>query len=126
MPLEYIDNFDKDPAFVASTAKDFRTRYLNLLCDAEIWLPGEFNFTFRVETLTGKAVTVGSSTYLLRELRELNARTWKADATLLQEWRRDGCEYQSPLETGARFAFSIMHSLAHEAVQHQLPMFLDY
>jgi hypothetical protein len=125
-PVEYVGDFSKDPAFVASTARDYNTRYPNLLRDVEVWLPGDFAFTFRGQNLLGKTATFGSSVYLLRQLRELNARTWKADEPLLQQWRRDGSEHQAPLEKGAWFAFSIMHSLAHEAVEHQLPMLLDY
>lgn len=41
-------------------------------------------------------------------------------------WRREGAEYQSPLEVGARFAFAIFESLAHDAKDNRLVMKLDY
>ncbi len=125
-PVKYCDNWDSDPAYKASTAEGFNSRYGQLLHDVELWLPVDFPFTFKSEDASGNSVGMGSSPQLLAQLERLNQDTWRTDEATLKSWRHDGAEYQSPLELGARFAFAILLGLCRDAVAHRLPMKLDY
>ena len=126
-PHERAEDWAVDPAYVRSSAKDFRTSYPSLLRDEEIWLPCDFRFCFSTTALTGSnVVTIGSSVALRNELAALNQRTWKADAAMLARWRWEGADRNSPLEVGARFAFAILQALTEEAVAHRLVLKLDY
>lgn len=115
-----------DPALAASRAEGFRSRYPSLISDVEMWLPGEFDFTFLAPALTGDETGIGSSVALLEELRDLNARTWNADDGLLAEWRRTCPVGAEPLESHARFGLAVLLDLARLSVDHRLPMKLDY
>lgn len=115
-----------DPAYQRSVAKDSRTRYAHLLRNVEIWLPGEFTFTFGATWVTGVARQFGACSALVAQLDDLNARTWRATQAQLVEWRRDGADFGAPLEVAARFGFALMRDLAGRAAEHRLPMLLDY
>jgi hypothetical protein len=125
-PTDHAADMSSDPAYAASTAEDFRSRYFHLLSGAEIWLPCDFSFTFRGPDLSENTVTFGSSVQLVRELEELNHRTWKADDQTLATWPKEWFECGTPLDRGARFAFSIFLALGRQSVKHRLPMKLDY
>jgi hypothetical protein len=71
-------------------------------------------------------VVVGSTTTLRRQLDDLNAATWKADARAVADWSREPLVEDAPLEICARYAFSVLLGLARQAVEHKLPMKLDY
>jgi hypothetical protein len=125
-PTNYIDDFATDEAYRRSADADSPSAFSQLLNDVEIWLPNNFDFTFRTTDATGREVGFGSSVALMRQLDELNRHTWDVDADTLASWRRAGCEHQAELELGARFAFAIMRALVRESVEHQLVMKLDY
>jgi hypothetical protein len=120
------EDWTTDAAFRRSTDPGFTSRYAQLLNDTELWLPAEFGFTFTAPSALGKAIGIGSSPTLLAQLNELNRRTWAADESTLAGWRWEGADHGAPLEISARLAFSVIHSLASAAVQHRLPMLLDY
>jgi hypothetical protein len=115
-----------DPAFRRSTAAGVATRYDQLLDGAEVWLPGEHEFVFQADWPGGSEIRVGATGSLLRQLDALNSSTWKATAPELEGWRSDAADFDAPLETGARFGFSVLRFLAGKAAQHRLPMLLDY
>jgi hypothetical protein len=125
-PRHRVEDWAKDPAYVRSSAKGFRTAYPSLLGDVEVWFPSEFNFCFSSEYLTGHPMMFGSAVALAAELATLNERTWRADPETLARWRSDAAELDSPLQIGARFAFAIMKHLADAAVEHRLVAKLDY
>lgn len=124
-PYDSVAEFGIDPAYVASTATTFDTRYAHLY-DGKLWLPCSFEFAFKTEDAGGNPIRIGSSLALHRQLKDLNKRTWSASDQMIAEWRRDGSEHGAPLESGARFAFSVFYELAAEANTHRLPMRLDY
>ena len=124
-PEDNVEDLERDPAYARSTAKDFRSRYSHLL-DVEWWLPCDFKFVFQAEKVGGGSVLIGSSVVLVSQLDELNARTWQADAAMLDMRQRDGSEHGAPLESGARFAFALFWGLAAKSVSNRLPMLLDY
>jgi hypothetical protein len=126
LPAVAPEDWRTDAAVQRSQAEGFVSRYGQLLYGSELWLPGEFSFTFQTNDLAGHTVTVGSVNLLLAQLHDLNNRTWKAGATEVRECRRAGTESEAPLEASAKFAFAVFMELAQAAVEHQLPMKLDY
>ncbi|HXY33098.1 MAG TPA: hypothetical protein VEI07_02660, partial [Planctomycetaceae bacterium] len=125
-PQDCVEDWTTDPAFRRSADLNFKTEFSQLLRGVEIWLPHDFSFTFRAADPVQNAVCFGSSVALCEQLDELNRRTWNAEEATLAQWRWDGAEPRAPLETGARFAFSIMAELSREAVTHHLILKLDY
>ena len=125
-PHDCIEDWTSDIAFQRSIDPNFKSSFPQLLRDVEIWLPQKFAFTFRAADPTGKELGFGSSIFLQTQLELLNHRTWNATDQTLALWLNEGAEYKAPLEIGARFAFSIMYELAHQAVKHRLVMKLDY
>lgn len=125
-PKERLDDLTTDPAYRASTADGFESRYSHLLNGVELWLPCDFAFVATVPDIVDNEIQIGSSTTLLSQLQELNRRTWNADSSVLENWRYSGAEADAPVEIGARFAFAVFVQLAELSVQHSLPMKLDY
>jgi hypothetical protein len=125
-PNETVEKWTADPALQASNVKGFNSRYGQLLKGVELWLPAEFNFTFRAKDAVGNVINLGSSITLLKQLVELNERTWKATPEEVQRWLEEGAEEGASLEEGARFGFAVFQFLAEKSAQHKLPMILDY
>jgi hypothetical protein len=119
------EGWSDDPAYQA-VCRNTNSRHRHLVADTEMWLPIDFQNPITTKSVPGKAITIGSSIRLLNELDELNRRTWAAGEDPISQWRADGAEYGAPLETSARFAFSVFHQLTRQAVQRRLPMMLDY
>lgn len=115
-----------DPAYRASVAEGFRSRYDHLLRDVGVWLPVDVPFTFQAEWITGDGMAFGSSVRLAGQLDDLNARTWRAGPDDLAAWSREGAGPADPPEIQARFAFALVRRLARDSVGHRLPMLLDY
>jgi hypothetical protein len=125
-PATLPEEWDSDPALMRSNVAGFRSRYSHLVRNVELWLPSPFEFTFEGEDIDGRRVVVGSTTTLRRQLEGLNAATWKADADAVAEWSRQPLLDDAPLELCARYAFAVLLDLARQAVEHKLPMKLDY
>jgi hypothetical protein len=124
-PARLPEEWDDDAALVRSNAQGFRSRYSHLVRNVELWLPVAFDFTFEGEDVDGRRIIVGSATTLNRQLGELNAATWKMDAgelVALTRRRPSG----NGLEACARHAMAVMTGLVRQAVEHRLPMKLDY
>jgi hypothetical protein len=124
-PPSLPEEWDDDPALVRSNAEGFRSRYSHLVRNVELWLPASFDFTFEGEDVDGRRIIVGSVPTLGRQLGELNAATWKMDAGELMALSRRRAA-GTTLETCARHALAVMMSLARRAIEHRLPMKLDY
>lgn len=126
LPGRRTGDWHSNPAYQRSVAEGFRTRYGQLLHDVEVWLPAEYEFTFKAQWVTGDDRWLGACGRLASELDDLNTRTWKATPAELDACRRDGADFEAPLEVAARFAFALVRGLAEKAVEHRLPMLLDY
>lgn len=120
------EEWDDDPALVRSNADGFRSRYSHLVRNVELWLPTTLDFTFEGEDVDGRRIIVGSSTTLRRQLGELNAATWKMDVDEMVALARRRPTDGASLEVCARHAMATMSGLVRQAVQHRLPMKLDY
>ena len=125
-PSACVEDWTTDEAYQRSSAEDFQTEFPTLLRGTEIWLPVDFRFTFAATDVSGGTVNFGSVLALRDELAQINARTWRADSSVLTEWRRRGAAHLSALEIGAQFAFAIFSDLAEQAATHRLVMKMDY
>ena len=125
-PATLPEEWDNDPALMRSNVAGFRSRYSHLVRNVELWLPSPFEFTFEGEDIDGRRVVVGSTTTLRRQLDDLNGATWKADGNTVAGWCREPLAEEAPLELCARYAFAVLLDLARRAVEHKLPMKLDY
>jgi hypothetical protein len=125
-PIAVPEDFSADPAYVASNAEGFRSRFGQLLHDVEIWLPGRFAFTFRGGHLGDGDIGMGSCFALLDQLRELNSATWKLSEAARKEVAFAGIEQDATLEAAARFGFAVLEPLAVAATLGPWPMKLDY
>jgi hypothetical protein len=125
-PPSLPEEWDNDPALVRSNAGGFRSRYSHLVRNVELWLPGPFEFTFEGEDVDGRRVVMGSTTVLRRQLEDLNGATWKAAGDIVAGWGRGPLADNAPLEQSARYAFAVLLDLAQRAVEHGLPIKLDY
>jgi|SRR5262249_39466995 len=125
-PVGPVEDWSEDPGLNASRSQDFRTRYPNLLLNVEFWLPIDLGFTFTAPNPAGNSCVFGSSSALIRELNDLNNRTWAAGEDQVGLWHHNARDREAPLEKSAQFAFAILSSLAAASVQNRVPMLLDY
>jgi hypothetical protein len=125
-PASLPEEWDNDPVLVRSSVVGFRSRYSHLVRNVELWLPNPFEFTFEGEDVDGRRVVVGSTATLRRQLEDLNAATWKANADTVTIWGRDPPGDNAPLEQSARYAYAVLLDLAERSVELRLPMKLDH
>lgn len=125
-PATLPEEWDNDPALVRSNAEGFRSRYSHLVRNVELWLPIALDFTFEGESVDRRRVVMGSSATLARQLADLNAATWKAGMDEIATWNRRVPDDNATLELRARHAFAVMVDLANKALEHRLPMKLDF
>jgi len=125
-PAALPEEWDNDPALVRCNAEGFRSRYSHLVRNVELWLPMAFAFTFEGEDVDRRRIVVGSAATLARQLADLNAATWKVGASEAAAWARRRPDDSASMELNARHAFAVMTDLAAKAVEHRLPMKLDF
>ncbi len=126
VPLALPEAWDDDPALLRCNADGFRSRFSHLVRNVELWLPCTFRFTFEGEDVDGRRIVMGSVKMLSAQLADLNAATWKVTDDEVALWGRRPPTPEAPLELRARYAFAVMTDLARQAVDHDLPMKLDY
>lgn len=125
-PKSLTDTPEESKALQAIWAEKPKSRYPHVVRDVELWLPIAIPFTFKMENLAGAQIEIGSSSEFLKQIEELNARTWRASTADLEEWRQAGPAEDNDFEQMARFGISVFHELARQAVDHRIPMLLDY
>jgi hypothetical protein len=126
-PSAVPERLDLDPAWKASSGTGYfeSSRYQQLL-GAELWLPCDFDLVLFAELLDNNPIGIGSTHRLLAQLEDLNARTFQAAPEQRQRWLESGAEPSESFTTVARFALALFLELARKAVDHRLPMKLDY
>jgi len=125
-PTTLPEEWDDDPALMRSNAEGFRSRYSHLVRNVELWLPVTFDVTFEGEDVDERRIVVGSAATLARQLAELNAATWKVRAVEVSAWARLSPPQDASLEAQARYAFAVLSELAARAIEHGLPIKLDF
>ena len=120
------EEWENDPALARCNTEGFRSRYSHILRHAELWLPSSFQFTFDGEDVSGRRVVMGSVPALGRQLADLNGATWKAGDGAVASWGRKPPRDDAPLELRARYGFAAMTRASRQAVDHRLPMKIDY
>jgi hypothetical protein len=118
-PTTVSADWPDDLAYQASSARGAGSRYQQLLTP-ELWLPCRFEFTVRVQDLTGEEVEVGSSLALLDQLELLKLR-YRLDGQPV-EVAGDGHSLSAAAGTG----LNVLLRLAERSVRHRLPMKLDF
>jgi hypothetical protein len=124
-PQQATSEWDKDPAYQAAAAPDFKSRF-SLLYDVVIWLPCSFAFKFQSLNVAGTKAWFGSSIDLLVQLRRLNEETYRASSDDLSRWKFEGVEKDSSFDRSARFGLAMFLHLTQLSVEHKLPMKLDF
>jgi hypothetical protein len=123
-PEAFQGSIEDDPVW-----KEFSeppTLYPHLLAqNVEWWLPCDPCPAYVAPDLNGNGRRMSSTFGLLDDLVRLEERVWGGQSDLAT-WRAEGGESGQPAGTAARFGFSIMRTLAQEAVDHSLPLLLDY
>ncbi|MDP2334544.1 MAG: hypothetical protein Q8M19_28020 [Reyranella sp.] len=120
------EEWENDPALARSAAEGFRSRYSHLVRHVELWLPSPFPFTFDGKDVDGHRVVLGSAPTLQRQHADLNGATWKAWDGAVAGWGRRPPSDDASLELRARYGFAAMVKAVQQAIDHRLPMKLDY
>lgn len=125
MPDRATPHWDRDLAFETLQATGFQSRF-NQIFNVEMWLPADFPFVFVTNYLTGGEMHFGSAAALLKQLELLNQETVKANAEQLERWRTEGAGRESDFMQTARFGLALCIKYAKLALEHTMPMRLDY
>ncbi len=110
LPDEVSADWADDPAYLASLDTGSGSRFDQVLIP-DLWLPSRFGFTFRTQDLTGQEIEVGSSAMLLTQLAALRAAHPAGS---------------SPVAATAHATLAVLHRMAERAMEHGLPMKLDF
>jgi hypothetical protein len=102
------------------------SRYSHLF-GCQVWLPNELTNPFEAKMLNSTASRIGSSILLQRQLLELNERTYRGTPEDLAAWSQmpPGPE-DLTFEPNSKTGLAIVLALTALAVEHRLPMILDY
>ena len=119
----------------------------SLLSEVNLWLPIDEMSIFTTNKPTGDVGPVSTLIVLKGELEEINRRIWGEDEATIKSWRLD--KYYTPLpvqqkkslfsflrrkkatekyrtEDLAQAAFSILYEAVNFAIEHKVPLLLDY
>lgn len=119
----------------------------SLISGVTLWLPIPTESIFVTNLPTGIEANISTLQLLKRELEELNRQTWKADESTILSWSND--KYYIPVKRkktqllfgvlsckkqGERFrteelaqcAFSMLYQAVNYAIEHNVPLLLDY
>jgi hypothetical protein len=102
------------------------SRYSHMF-GCEAWIPTDLAHEFEAMMPNGHASRIGSSIQLQRELLELNERTYRGTQEDLASWSQmpPGPE-DLTFELNSKTGLAILLALTALAVEHRLPMILDY
>jgi hypothetical protein len=120
-----VSRWAEDPVFVAQSASHDRSILNSLLCS--FWLPSAQVFSMACTHPAEGRAKVASLPVLRRALADLNAKTWRASGPQIGQWRQLYREDTGGLiEPAARYAFSVILTLANVAHRDGLPMTLRF
>ncbi len=125
-PARLPEELDSDPILLRARSDGFRSRYAHLVRNVELWLPQAFDFLVEGDDVDGRRVVLGSAVLLRRQLEDLNGATWKARPRAIAGWIGRDLPDTASVEENARHAFAVLLDLADRALEHRLPMKVDY
>lgn len=121
----------------------------SLLSDVSFWLPIPQKSIFETMLPTGEKASISTLKRLKFELEELNRQIWKADEATIISWKND--KYYVPVkqkeyklflgfirranktqkekyrtEELAQCAYSMLYQAVNFAIEHNVPILLDY
>lgn len=120
------DDWPKDRSYRRSLKRGAKSRYVQMITGPEIWLPANFAGVIDAIGPTGVEMRLGSLGQLRAQLDLLNDRTWRADESTLAEWQQRGPIERGSVEELAQFGFAIFDRLTDYAIDHRVPLKLDY
>jgi hypothetical protein len=123
-PQAYDGDWFSDSAFKQCSEPKLGQKYRSIV-SASLWLPGEFEFSFDFQDLTGNKAHICSNKSLENTQRDLNAKTIKMSNGDLDLARKADFGEKPTLEQLARFGLALLHSLAVKSVEHKLPIQLS-
>lgn len=122
-PHALPESWAEDPAWQA-VANDIENMRYRAILQANVWLPGDFEFCFPFPGLTDDQVMIASTGRLLRELRELGERPPKwSSPSFLGKLRK---QEVVPLQEAAEWGQSIFSAIVEQAVQAKVPFILSF
>ena len=98
--------------------------HFRTILQATVWLPGDFEFSFKFPGLTEDEVMIASTTGLRNQLRELADRPlrWQSKPVLDRLRRREEVSFQEAAEWGR----SSFLAVAEQAVAAHVPFMLSF
>ena len=133
---------EQDPVFMRRSAKDYESEYPMLNSEADLFLPITEAVFLNGADPFGHPVGIASSIMLLADLELLNERTWQASEAEIASWRESfsrtiftmaddqpvvsRAQAVDRFEEVAKYGFAILYKMTRFAVEHQLPMRLDW
>lgn len=120
-PESYDGEWMSDEAFIESSKPNLGQKYRPIICGT-LWLPGEFEFSFDCEDLTGEKVHICSNSSLQRSLRDLNSNTFGMSSGELDDALTSNVGDNPSLRSLARFGLALFQRLADESVRYHLPI----
>ncbi len=124
-PADFPEEPSEDAALKSSRDCDSRSRYGQIVSkNLDLWLPGDGAFTFKAGDVCGNEVVMGFGLELVRQLEDLNRRTWKAGVSDIDAWA--AADHTTGLEGQARTGFFWFYKCARWAATRRLPLKLDY
>jgi hypothetical protein len=125
-PKNLSESWTRDSKLAARLSAQVPPRYSHIYgCTA--WIPVMFKNPIRGPVPGGAPILIGSSVALLEQLDLLNQQTFAGAPDDLARWRRempDGAD--SRFEPKAKAGLAMFLELTRLAVDHRLPMLLDY
>ncbi len=120
------EDWAKDRSYRRSLKKGEKSRYSQLITGPEIWLPADFPGVIDATGPTGTDMRLGSLPQLRSQLDLLNQRTWRASPETILTWHERGPIENGTIEEAARYGYAVFDSLTRYAIEHGLPLKLDY
>lgn len=116
-----LQELDRDPAFQAAIAQP---GLMQVMSDCEMWLPGDFQFVFELETLTG-ARKMASSLGLLTIALDQVCKAWGMSRDVVAKMHTAQPLPGTALDEAAIHGLCVFCKLAAFATQNNLPLLLD-
>lgn len=124
-PPETFDGDWASDEAVVECSKPRQGQKYRPIVGGSLWLPGEFEFSFDFQDLTGGEAHICANTSLQRSLRALNENTFGMSPDDLVDASRAGFGDNPSLRSLAQFGLALFQRLADESVRHHLPIILS-